>query len=1098
MRDPDAVLEIYKNMASRLQMERQKIYSKQIAFGGLTPESMREAEQEMDERDFIISSVSQIQAIASVLPKSIRADIGSIKELVKRKTFKGASNELIRKIEMAERSLERYIKADHQKKIATILKSSLGKTTKDTRRKTGTIGDISHAVAQEIENAKKRTAEEANEEAAKLRAKIDELDLNSDEGVKQFYELDAKSMANELFYDYDGADSSRLGEALSFITNNYSIGRKLWLNTLKERKATKDTRVSKWIKHMGKTPTRADIKKSKDQFKGVKGAVSWVNEALIQTLGGNHHHMSRMLEKSSDKRVARQIFNEAFDSRLKAEIASEREREGIQDNLFGFIAKVHGKKKMTKHFNRKFMYEMQNDEVEDHGITQLEGRETLKIKISKSSAESYLSGDVTTYNKDDLKGDTAGKVQGTKVTKDELVQMQRALDESGKKSRVLEFTRVTSAGTRQTVGSMTQGQALNLWLTMRQTDQFDKLESIGYDAQTLKELEKFLKDETKMVGLYMVDVLKNMGVELRSIHANEYGIRMGDIFNYFPVKNIVDGENADLKEQQEVSTQGMNPVSVKVRVSNKADPDTSMDAVSVFLSHVAEMTYWKNNVQWVREWGSVFRDPKFASVAKVNIGDKAYKNLLGYLDRISNGGRAKGDQMLESEKLMRSVNRRFALGVLGMRLSTAVVNSTAFLNPFGSGEVSSRAMLKNMVKMMFDSNGEIKATWSNDLQKMRREYGSSFEASIAMAKDFNQHWLFQDADALAQIGLAPMNYADVATNTVALAAIYKTVYDESIKMNMSKEAAGEEAQKAVTRAVATLAQPVLQSSRSWLEQKTSSNPFLAIVTMFRSEVRKNAGNNYFAWRAMLTGKGLVDRKTAARQASLYTLVYPAVVVAFREILNTIAKDEDDDEFWERVLSWEYWTYQMAGDSIRAVPLLGDALMGVVGNLTDQVTYAPKTPVESIIRKGMDWSDVFDGDEDMTASEKVDAWIDGAQAVSLLPAGVVFAQVSNVVEASKNVLFKESETPILSQIEDIGASHERFKMMELAIDGKKKIYEEIVETKTINKSRRDDIRWRKTAEIYRDIRRSNPELWKDVSKKLKEKNHLPKNVEKYMR
>ena len=1098
MRDPDAKLAVYKNMASRLNKVRERIYTKQIAFGEVTEDAMREADREMDERAFIISSVAQVEAIAGVLPKSIRAEIGSMSALVKSKTFRGASTQMIKKIEMAEKALEKYLVKQYRDKISKLQKRALGKVDPKTRKKKGTIGQVGHTVAQEAEEAKARTAEEANIEIIKLRAEIDTLDLDSDEGVIKFYELDGKILANDLMHDYDGADSSRLKDAVDFLSNNYGIGRQNWLNTIKERKAQKDSRVNKWIKNMGKKPTRSDIKKSKDEFKGVKGKARWLNEALVQTLGGNHHYMSRMLENSKDKKQARQIFNEAFDARIKAEVASEREREGIQNTLFGFIAKLHGQKKMTKHFNRKFIYETQQKEVEDHGVTQLEGRETVQINLSKASAQSYIAGDIKSYQDNDLTNATSKAFKGTKVTKQDTIAMQRALDESGSKDKVIKFTRVKSKGKRSTVGSLTQGQALNLWLTMRQPDQFEKLESIGYDQQTLDELDKFLTDDTKAVGLYMVSVLKDMGVDLRSLHASEYGINMGDIFNYFPVKNIVDSENQDLQEQQSVINQGMNPVAVKVRVANKADPDTSMDAIAVFLAHVAEMTYWKNNVEWVREWGGVFRDHKFAESAKVNIGNKAYQNLIGYLDRISNGGRAKSDQMLESERFMRVVNRKFALGVLGMRLSTVFVNSTAFLNPFGTGEVSARSMIKNMVKMAFDGKGELKATWANDLQVMRREYGASFEASIAMSKDFNQHWAFQDLDALAQIGLQPMNYADVATNSLVIASIYRAVYDESIEMNMSKEQAGEEAQKAVSRAVATLAQPVLQSSRSWLEQKTTSNPFLAIVTMFRSEVRKNAGNNYFAWRALLTGKGLVDRKTAARQATLYTVVYPAVVVAFREILNAIVKDEDDDDFWSRVTSWEYWTYQMAGDSVRAVPIFGDALMGIVGNVTDQRTYAQQTPIESVIRKGMKWSDVLKTDADLTASEKVDAWIDGAQASTLLPAGVVLAQVANVAETAKSAFAKDSETPIIDQVFNLGKSYEEFKLLELAIKGKKEIYKDVVETSRITSGQRDKIRWRKTAEVYQEIKNSNPELWGNVSKRLKEKNHYPKAIDRYMR
>ena len=47
-------------------------------------------------------------------------------------------------------------------------------------------------------------------------------------------------------------------------------------------------------------------------------------------------------------------------------------------------------------------------------------------------------------------------------------------------------------GDRSALGNVTYGDALQLWLTMRQPDQAEKLEAIGYDAITFAELDEFL------------------------------------------------------------------------------------------------------------------------------------------------------------------------------------------------------------------------------------------------------------------------------------------------------------------------------------------------------------------------------------------------------------------------------------------------------------------------------------------------------------------------------------------------------------------------------------------------------------------------------
>ena len=112
MRDPDAKLEVYKNMASRLNKVRERVYAKHIAYGGVTAASMREADKEMDDREFIVASVAQIQAIASVLPADVRVKMGSIEGLVKRSTTRGVTNEMLKKIDKLDNALDKHL-SDH-------------------------------------------------------------------------------------------------------------------------------------------------------------------------------------------------------------------------------------------------------------------------------------------------------------------------------------------------------------------------------------------------------------------------------------------------------------------------------------------------------------------------------------------------------------------------------------------------------------------------------------------------------------------------------------------------------------------------------------------------------------------------------------------------------------------------------------------------------------------------------------------------------------------------------------------------------------------------------------------------------------------------
>ena len=988
----------------------------------------------------------------------------------------------IRDSDKADDLLERYMQKDFRKRINKILRQSQDTTNKKTRRKRGKIGGLSHAVADEAVKAKTLSPEESQDLIDKLRGDLSDIDLDDEH---EFFELDGRIRAVELLYDFMNAGSKRLSDAYDFVAGNYKAGREEVLAELKRRQEWKRKQVDELIAHMHLDESEGRRKATGKAQKAEKKKAKNVNEFIIEFLGSQHQHVARMLENSKDTDAAREIFNRIIDGRIHAETQAELERERVQDQMFDIIAEVSGKTRMKKMHARKFLYDAKK-EVSDHGITTLEGFSSEKVKVPKDAVQAILDGDVAGYD-------------GELYSKRDLIELERAWEkfndlpqETQNQRQKITFDRIKSSGQRFELADMSQAQALNLWLTMRQPDQKGKLETMGFDSETMAELESFLTDDMKTVGLWMVSHLEGEGKAISKIHEREYFIKLPTIEQYFPVNNIVVGKEHEMDAaQQRHVGKNMSPGATKERVSNLAEPNTNVDAFSVFLGHVAEMTWWKHNVQWVREWGGVFRDKEFARVAKAAVGEMAYTNLTRYIDNIQNRGANEGKSMLRIARLVRTLNKRFALGVLGMRASTMFINATAFLNPFGSGEVSTRRVLRNMVKMAFDSKGELKATWANDLQKMRREYGSSFEASIAMTSDTNLHWAVQDMEAAAQLGLAPMNYADVASNTLTMAAIYRAKYEDSLEAGMDEELAGQEAQRSVSRAVAMLAQPTLMTSRSFAEMETMHNPFFAIFTMFRSEIRKNAANNYFAWRTVLTGKGIVDRKTAARQAAFWTLVYPAVSVGFREIYSAIARDEDDDEFWNRVTSWEYWTYMLAGDSARAVPVLGDVAMGSVGNMLGQKTYGSKTPVESAVMKFGKWDEIVS--DDKTGSEQIDAWIDSAQALTIFPGGAAVSQTANLAEFLKAGILKESETPMSEQIFNLQESLIRSRLFNDAKELHKELYDKDATTPEEKRRRFEDV-----AAAYQTIKDSHPELWPEISAKLEKQNKLPKAVRKLMR
>lgn len=979
--DSDKVAKLMARKVSAIE----ESYRKSIALGTY------------DKATAVSMALGRLSAIRDSLPIAIRHKIGGDRKISELKTEAARERELMERLHKAGLELEKYLVKEYRDKIDKTLKKSQPKDN-DNRTVKGKIGALGHEVAQAVTKYKTFDVDQAEAEAAKLEEELAEIESPS---LEQFERINALQQSAHLFHDFEHADSGRLEQALEFVRTNYAVGRNEWIEVLQERKVKREQAVSDALAAMEAPAgiTRAMLNKAEREAKEQKGLAS-MDEAFLQSLGSNHHAFARIVESAKDKEAGRKWYNALLDSRIKADMRGEEETEIAQEGFMGHLRDILNVK--SGHAVRKWIYDSKQT-VQEPGVTSVEGRVKQFVTVDIKLVDAMIRGEVA----------AKGKSKGEEVTLDErdMAYLRDALDEFEalpdnvqRTRRVIRFERVIARGKRSSIGPLSQSNALMQWLTMRQADQRAKLEEIGFDSRTYAELEKFLKPETKAMGLWMVDYLKEMGVDLNRIHSLEYGVGMISHVNYFPVRNQVAGEITELSMDNPAQGRTMAPGALKSRVANRAEMDLNADAFAVFFAHVAEMGYWRQNVSWVREWGGVFKSPDFANAMKVKVGAKAYRNLTTYMGTIQNRGRQMGGAMMDGERFIKKLMSNSALAILGSRMSTIWINASAVFNSIASPDVSTKELLQNSLELIFDGKGDIKATWQNELQQMRRRQGASFEAQLAGKSSNAGHWLTQDSNALAQKGLAPMNEVDVGMNTLAIAALHRAARKKAELSGLESEAALIEADSAVTRAVATLAQPTLTVSRSAAEIRFMDNPFGALMMMFKSEVRKNTANNYVALRTLATGKGLTDKKRAARIAFFYTVLYPALVAGMRELYKQLTDDEDKEDTLERMKDWKFWTYAMASDNFAGVPFFGDAASSLLAHQMDQQYWENRNLLARQAQDSMKALGVILDDKNQSPSEMADALIDSSQgAGSLFPGLATLAQAANVAEFGKKVV-----------------------------------------------------------------------------------------------
>jgi hypothetical protein len=315
-----------------------------------------------------------------------------------------------------------------------------------------------------------------------------------------------------------------------------------------------------------------------------------------------------------------------------------------------------------------------------------------------------------------------------------------------------------------------------------------------------------------------------------------------------------------------------------------------------------------------------------------------------------------------------------------------------------------------------------------------------------------------------------MNHIDVATNTITLAALYRAHIAAAKRRGDTQEEAEEFAQAAVTRAHATLAQPSLSVSRSPLEQRTSSNPWLGFITMFMSEIRKTTANNFVAWRNAITGKGLVSRKRAARQMAVYTVGYTAAEMAARTIISLLTGDDEKrEESLEKMTDPKFWVYAMMSNALLPIPILGDAAMSMLADPLEQKYWEKRNPIVSAVSDASSMNDLWE--DDMTPSEMIDEAIDQTQAWGgLIPGGPLLSQVANLTQFAKDV-YENGLGKDLSEEDQVK------RLTGEILQNKRDIYEKYEE----NEEKREIL-----TDVLKQYREEYPDKWDKILEELQSK------------
>lgn len=964
--------------------------------------SQRAINSNLRQRDFDqFRDIAKLEAIARALPGELRGILtNDFRKVAEMRTTEGRERYIASLLPKVEQVIENSLQKTLRKEIKKTIKKGSVKVS-DARTRGGKIGGVAHAIFEEAQRAIKITdtpelsaLQQADQLADKLR---DQMEGNVTD--EQLEELDGRVAAIELFADYENADSSRLTEALDLLKGVYAQGRAERLAVLKSRKEQRQQRIQTILKGLDREGPITDAQRNAAKRKFSK-FWSRIDEGIIQA-GASGGQKFRRISENTDDASTKSLVDDLEFAALEAELAEQDANEADNVALGQAMRSIFGAK--TEYGVSAKLRELTTPTLAP--VEKAEGKTSDQtIKVPMKYTEAIASGQTTGFQTKSGKSVELTPSQIEQV-RDQLEEMDPE-DQAGVRS--IEVTEAGQSGERTTIGEISQLEGLQLWLTMRQPDQFAKLEKLGYDQQTMDQLEAWLKPETKALGLWMVNRIGETAFTIDQLHRSEKGVGLRLVENYFPVRNDVSGsDNTGLSIDGPVQHTGKSISSLKERVKNNAPP-AYVNAVAVFLANRAQTNFWQSHVSFLREWGGVLRDERVAAGIKNRMGETYYRSLMTTMKRIEGGGALNAAGLMDWERVVRKMTSNFALATLGGRLSTLLINTTAALN--GLLEIPAGQIVSGLGDLI-NRPEAFKDAFNSPAMQRRFKTGGTYEAQLARSPGRSLNPVVAQLSAAAQVPVSLITKVDTGSQIIGAAIAWEYTRKQSLASGMDEQAARAEADKKVERIFLRAAQPTTRLAKSELELKAAENPLAALFTLFVSEPRKNLAIGYLAARELITGKGNYGRAMAAQQLFTVMLVQTTAAYLIRSLYASLAnaKDEEDEEFTERFskrMDPKAMTYSLLTEHLKAVPIAGEIYNKAMAGMFDQPSFdSSQNPLNRVTQKGWKFAEkMFTDDKPATREETIDGGIDLAQSLgTILPGGQIFAQSANLAEAVEGII-----------------------------------------------------------------------------------------------
>lgn len=990
-RGPEERIAIMVTMRDRLQSLAFKLESREA--GDLTPMEKqlqgwrgKDLTEAQKERLRIEDALATVKGILSALPTEIRAKVQvPFSRILDADTDKTTVNAFRELIANADEVIEKDLQDTYVERITDLLdraratsdEKRTNKTllTPETQRIIDQIDAIVEMDAMELFGAETR----AEADLHTLQAQIDQSD---DEQLRR--DLTQKQI-QLLEYQRDLHTFGAIGDqSAAELSKTYAALKDVYIRGRATRKILDDE--SRYNLHANRT----ELKHVLGFPDGVSGPAhdratnATAGKSLKNFLKGltlDHFSFHQVLELLFPNSITAQEWS---NKALAAMRGTKRRRLAANQRFEEFMAARFGAR--TQRARAEIIASLSERKNRKASVAEALKTKTEKIPIDRVPA--LLSGENKVSWSDNPHA---------------IAQLSAAWREfrllSEKKQKRREFLTVQIITARRPAEGllMSDLELLDVLQTYAQESYAASMDKYGYTPAVIEQIKQEIDPRALAIGEFLRAEYDAGWKEMNPVYQRMFHMDMPQHRNYAPGTfanmSISNQEVNGSPLGQAGNANAMSAGATKNRRSHVSRPLTK-SALSKYLAHIEQTTYWIEWAELVKEISATVRPPEVRRSIEARHGKQSAAVVDQWINYLNTDGadNARGILLAHETIIDSMMSAQSNLG-LAWNLSvpfkqfSAMLGSMTMENP--------REALKSWARITTQWP-TLKTIFQSEAIQQRLQDGFSPESKALLdSTKLNPSRLM----SILHAGHMPAALTDAAMTTISAFISYDIAYRRAIAQKNNPEQAHLAAMQRMDRVVAMTAQPNETQLKSLIELRNSRG-MGRLLTMFRSDPRARVASiTASAWK-LKRGDTSIEQFTTVLLTQW--LLYGALGALGKAIFKSITQDEDDDtDYWS---AKNFILGSLLGP-IEGITLLGSTMAYSIRSLAGEKPFqSSANPLEAQISKltQLDFdkfaTDPFDQANILAQAFAMASSVAGAPQATLLPAAIRIAdQVAQAID-----------------------------------------------------------------------------------------------------